>query len=379
MKSPFPIVIIGLAAARSRAARRSLSGPNVLVARTGRSFDQFRADDLDCRQYAYQQIGGKSGKRPPTNLPSAAPLWDCNRSSGRGRTGRSPGRSSGCRFRIGGGIDDGCRGGYRSSYALQRSYDNAFVQCMYAKGHRVPVPAGMAPSHSGQAAVPPPPSGPSAAAFRKPSASSPGSPPRAAARDALSGAYRFPSSAASAPKGHERMPSSRATMAQEPFISAFLQGPQHHSGQSEEVHQPSNADPGCRWTPLDERFAPRVWSASRESADLSVVGPVDSQDDAFCARFRVLWRGYLHRNFRIRSRAPLYGPRRKRGSQHLLLIPCVWSGRRDSNSRPPAPHASALPGCATPRRAAHYTHIAAFKGSKCRSLREFAAQAGAQP
>ena len=27
-----------------------------------------------------------------------------------------------------------------------------------------------------------------------------------------------------------------------------------------------------------------------------------------------------------------------------------WSGRRDSNSRPLAPHASALPGCATPRK-----------------------------
>ncbi len=27
----------------------------------------------------------------------------------------------------------------------------------------------------------------------------------------------------------------------------------------------------------------------------------------------------------------------------------VWSGRRDSNSRPPAPKAGALPGCATPR------------------------------
>src|SRR5690606_33445501 len=28
----------------------------------------------------------------------------------------------------------------------------------------------------------------------------------------------------------------------------------------------------------------------------------------------------------------------------------IWSGRRDSNSRPLAPHASALPGCATPRK-----------------------------
>ena len=31
------------------------------------------------------------------------------------------------------------------------------------------------------------------------------------------------------------------------------------------------------------------------------------------------------------------------------LILVFWSGRRDSNSRPLAPHASALPGCATPR------------------------------
>src|SRR5690606_21590205 len=28
---------------------------------------------------------------------------------------------------------------------------------------------------------------------------------------------------------------------------------------------------------------------------------------------------------------------------------CIWSGRSDSNTRPLAPHASALPGCATPR------------------------------
>ena len=28
----------------------------------------------------------------------------------------------------------------------------------------------------------------------------------------------------------------------------------------------------------------------------------------------------------------------------------VWSGRGDSNARPPAPKAGALPGCATPRR-----------------------------
>jgi hypothetical protein len=32
----------------------------------------------------------------------------------------------------------------------------------------------------------------------------------------------------------------------------------------------------------------------------------------------------------------------------------VWSGRSDSNTRPLAPHASTLPGCATPRLTLDY-------------------------
>ena len=35
-----------------------------------------------------------------------------------------------------------------------------------------------------------------------------------------------------------------------------------------------------------------------------------------------------------------------------IINKLLWSGRRDSNSRPSAPKADALPGCATPRRAA---------------------------
>lgn len=32
------------------------------------------------------------------------------------------------------------------------------------------------------------------------------------------------------------------------------------------------------------------------------------------------------------------------------IAPCaIWSGREDSNLRPPEPHSGALPGCATPR------------------------------
>ena len=35
----------------------------------------------------------------------------------------------------------------------------------------------------------------------------------------------------------------------------------------------------------------------------------------------------------------------------ILESATVWSGRGDSNARPPAPKAGALPGCATPRLA----------------------------
>src|SRR5881628_303406 len=39
------------------------------------------------------------------------------------------------------------------------------------------------------------------------------------------------------------------------------------------------------------------------------------------------------------------------GYRTIPTTHCIcWSGRRDSNSRPPAPHAGTLPGCATPRR-----------------------------
>jgi hypothetical protein len=49
-----------------------------------------------------------------------------------------------------------------SGVGTQRQYDNAYVQCMYTKGHRVPVAANMASPRavrSTDASVPPPPPG----------------------------------------------------------------------------------------------------------------------------------------------------------------------------------------------------------------------------
>jgi hypothetical protein len=49
-----------------------------------------------------------------------------------------------------------------SGVGTQRQYDNAFIQCMYTKGHRVPVPGNMAypkPVRATDAGIPPPPPG----------------------------------------------------------------------------------------------------------------------------------------------------------------------------------------------------------------------------
>jgi len=89
-----------------------LYGPGVLVLPgTGKSFDQFRSDEHDCRGYAQAQLNDQEED-------SAGPL--------------------------------------------QRRYDRAFLQCMYAKGHKIPVGSRYSDStesaqSAGVTARPPPP------------------------------------------------------------------------------------------------------------------------------------------------------------------------------------------------------------------------------
>ena len=70
------IVLPALAVALLAAGCASVpSGPGVMVLPgTGKSFDQFRADDMDCRQYASSQVGGTTpdGAAESSGLKSAA-------------------------------------------------------------------------------------------------------------------------------------------------------------------------------------------------------------------------------------------------------------------------------------------------------------------
>ncbi len=117
------------------------SGPSMLtLPGSGKTFDQFRADDLDCRQYANLQVGGSTPNQAAADSGVKSAL-----------VGTAIGAAAGAAFNGGNGAAVGAGAGLlvgalagtaaadTSSYALQQRYDFAYIQCMYAKGNQVPV------------------------------------------------------------------------------------------------------------------------------------------------------------------------------------------------------------------------------------------------
>ena len=158
-----PIVIVGTAVFMlSACTTLPPSGPSVMVLPgTGKSFDQFRFDDMDCRQYSSQQTGVTpdsaavdSGTRSALigTLLGAAAGAAINGSRGAG-----VGAGTGLLF----GATAGAGSANASAHGVQQRYDFAYTQCMYAKGHRVPVAGQMAtqPNNPGSYAPPQPPAG----------------------------------------------------------------------------------------------------------------------------------------------------------------------------------------------------------------------------
>jgi len=144
-------------------------GPSMLVLPgTGRTFQQFQADDAMCRQYALRQSGGSTQQAADTSgVRSAALATAVGAIAGAavdGSHGAGVGAASGLVF----GTMSGTGMGQVSAAAVQRRYDHAYVQCMYAQGHRVPVSGQMGgtPYRSSSSqyyqsapALPPPPAG----------------------------------------------------------------------------------------------------------------------------------------------------------------------------------------------------------------------------
>lgn len=110
-----------------------------------KSFDQFRIDDDYCRGYAYSVVVGPSQVATNTAAANAAAATAIGAAAGAIIGSVSGDAGAGAAIGAGSGLLFGTASGANalgySSWDLQRQYDGAYVQCMYARGNRVPVRA----------------------------------------------------------------------------------------------------------------------------------------------------------------------------------------------------------------------------------------------
>jgi len=141
------------------------TGPTVMVLPgTGQSIERFRIDEAWCKDDALRQIGGKSAgdARRESALTSAAVGTAIGAVAGAAIGGDGRGAAVGAGVGLLAGSAAGGESGRSSGIGTQQQYDNAYIQCMYAKGHRVPVQGNVThsrPVRAADAGIPPPPPG----------------------------------------------------------------------------------------------------------------------------------------------------------------------------------------------------------------------------
>jgi hypothetical protein len=152
------------------------TGPSVMVLPAqGKPFEAFQADDSVCRQWAAQQAGAGPSETANQNLVNGAVLGTLmgaglgaaiGAASGNPGTGAAIGAASG----LIGGTAIASGPAYGAGWEVQRRYDMAYQQCMYAKGNHtpslvrtarraswVPPPPPPPPGYAARPPVPPPP------------------------------------------------------------------------------------------------------------------------------------------------------------------------------------------------------------------------------
>ncbi len=149
------------------------TGPSLMaLPGSSKTFDQFRFDDAECQRYALQQIGGTTAQNAANESATRSAVIGTAIGAVAGAAiGGKSGAGVGAGTGLVVGSIAGSDTGQRSGFGTQRQYDNAYVQCMYARGHKVPVSAEMArslqqapsayspPATTDGRNIPPPPAG----------------------------------------------------------------------------------------------------------------------------------------------------------------------------------------------------------------------------
>lgn len=146
------------------------AGPSVMALPGGASsFSQFQQDHGECGHFALASTGQTPARSAADSAMNSAVTGAAVGAAAGAMLGAASGDpAGGAALGAGAGLIAGSAAGtgayYASAGEMQRRYDNAYVQCMYAKGHQVPLPAGYAaapPRHAAPLPPPPPGSAPS--------------------------------------------------------------------------------------------------------------------------------------------------------------------------------------------------------------------------
>jgi hypothetical protein len=136
------------------------TGPSVMVLpEPGKPFEQFQSDDAVCRQWAMQQIQVPPNEVVNQNLAGGAAVGTIMGAGLGAAIGAASGNAAtGAAIGAGSGLVTGTAAAsgpaYAASHEAQRRYDNAYQQCMYAKGNQIP---GLAAAPKRSPWIPPPP------------------------------------------------------------------------------------------------------------------------------------------------------------------------------------------------------------------------------
>lgn len=137
-------------------------GPSLMaLPGSSKSYEQFQGDDYLCRQAALFQVGGTTPQQAAaqSGLASAAVGTAVGAAAG-AAMGGGQGAAVGSGVGLAAGSAAGAGAAQSSGYNVQQRYDYAYLQCMYAKGNRIPVWGSFTyqsmDSASKRATIPPP-------------------------------------------------------------------------------------------------------------------------------------------------------------------------------------------------------------------------------
>lgn len=143
------ITCISVALALTACATTPTGPSNMALPGTGKDFNAFRSADLSCRDFAFTQIGSKSvNQQYNQSLAATTAVGTVIGAAIGAAAGGGEGAAIGAGVGALSGGAIGADTAATSGENAQQKYDNAYLQCMYAAGHRIPVPASMAKTYS---------------------------------------------------------------------------------------------------------------------------------------------------------------------------------------------------------------------------------------